>query len=255
MGERQSVLWPRSLGQQKLCLAVILTAWVSVPYYALQRCAFLPVRSMEPGWIDRVIPFEQQLAWLYLSLFLLIAIAPVWLSRSCDVRRYAVDLAIIALVSHAVFLFWPTKVQRPSGEVTDFAYGLIVGADNSLNAWPSLHASLAIYSVLWCEQLLRRPATSSQARSASDGTGRAIPSLALRACGTICPMGVIWWGEAGAWGWRAGLWLWTLAILYATLALKQHVLVDLLAGAALAGAVFAGSGLWLQARRRLHDAH
>ncbi len=188
----------------KLIWATLLTLWVSVPYYSLQHAAFFPVRVMQPGVIERAIPFVEGTAWLYLSLYLLLPLAPLGLATRRDVRRFAVSIAIIAFVSHGIFLFWPTSVARVDGAASDFAYRLVVGVDQPLNACPSLHASLAVYSALWCDRLLRR----------REGAGLG----------------------------RLGLWTWTLAILYATLALRQHVLVDLLAGAALAALVFTGRG-------------
>jgi hypothetical protein len=194
-----------SLWRRKLVLATLLTLWVSVPYYALERWMFFPARVLEPGPIDRAVPFVQGTAWLYLSLYLLLPIAPIALATRRDVRRFALDIAVIALVSHLIFLFCPTSVARPNVTPSDFAYRLVIGVDRPLNACPSLHASLAVYSALWCDRLLR--------------------------------------ARVGAWLLRIGLWTWTLAILYATLALRQHVLVDLLAGAALATMVFVASGM------------
>jgi hypothetical protein len=187
--------------QSKLVLAVLLTLWVTVPYYLLQRWVFFPVHDMQPGPIDRVVSFREEMAWLYLSLYLLVPLAPLGLTTRCQVRRFALDLAVITLISHLTFVLWPTRVARPAGEASDHAYRLVLAVDNSLNACPSLHASLAVYSALWCHRLLR---------------GR-------RRAGLL----------------RLALWMWTLAILYATLGLRQHVLADLLAGTSLAATVYA----------------
>jgi len=64
-----------SLWRGKLVLATLLTLWVSVPYYSLQHAVFFPVRVMQPGPIDRAIPFAEETAWLYLSLYLLLPLA------------------------------------------------------------------------------------------------------------------------------------------------------------------------------------
>lgn len=193
----------------KLILAALLTLWVSVPYYLLQHCVFFPVRVLEPWAIERAIPFAQVMAWPYLSLFLFLALAPLAVTTTPEMRRFAVDIAVIALVSHLVFLFWPTSVARQDEAATDYAYRLVVSASNTLNAFPSLHASLAVYAALWCGSL----------RGA----------------------------RRGAFLGALAIWLWVLVILYATLAARQHVLMDLLAGAALAAFVFAVSGRWERA--------
>ncbi|HEY7310389.1 MAG TPA: fatty acid desaturase [Gemmataceae bacterium] len=201
-----------SLWRAKLILAAVLTLWISLPYYSLQHCVVFPVRVLEPWAIERAIPFAQAMAWPYLSLYLLLALAPLAVTTRRDLRRFAVDIVIVGLVSDLMFLFWPTSVARPDAAATDYAYRLVVAADNSLNACPSLHASLAVYVALWCRRLMR--------------------------------------GRRGGFVLGLTIWLWVLVILYATLAARQHVLMDLLAGAALTGFVFAVSGRWERARRR-----
>ncbi len=193
-----------SSSQSKLVLAVFLLLWVSVPYFGIQRWTFFPVRVMQPGPIDRAIPFFEETAWLYLSIYLLVAVVVWALPTPRDLGRFGLDAAFITLVSHLIFLFCPTSVTRPSEPATDLAYRLVVQVDQSLNACPSLHASMGVYSALWCHRLAA--------------------------------------GRRAAWLYRAGAWTWTLAILYATLAVRQHVLTDLLAGAFLATVVFAVSG-------------
>jgi hypothetical protein len=130
---------------------------------------------------------------------------------SRDMTRFALDVAFIAILSNLVFLFDPTAGERPSGPATDLAYRLVLAVDAPTNACPSMHASLGLYSALWCHRL-------------------------LAGCGA-------------AWLWRAGLWAWTTGILYATLTLRQHLLADLLAGGSLAAVVSAMSGRWGLRRR------
>jgi membrane-associated phospholipid phosphatase len=72
--------------------------------------------------------------------------------------------------------------------------------DVAANACPSLHAAFAVFTAIWLERQLREL-----------HVGRLV---------------------------RALNWLWCLGILYSTLATRQHVALDTLAGAAL-GAVIA----------------
>lgn len=193
-----------ALRRSKQILAVLLTAWVTVPYYLIQRWPLMPVSCMEVGILDRAVPFREGMVWPYLSLYLLLPLAPLGLTTRHQMRRFATDLAVITLISHLVFALWPTRVARPEEVASDPAYRLVIAADNSLNACPSLHASLAVYSALWCHRLLH-------------GWARRL---------------------------RPALWAWTFAILYATLAVRQHVVTDLLAGTALAAAAYATSSWW-----------
>ena len=85
------------------------------------------------------------------------------------------------------------------------AYRPLIAIDGPGNACPSLHAAFAVFSASCIDRLARHLGDRGLARSLS--------------------------------------WLWCLGILYATLATKQHVAVDLLAGAVL-GATWAGLYLW-----------
>ena len=72
-----------------------------------------------------------------------------------DLSRYACGIAGIGLISNLIFLFFPTSAPRPVGATGDAAYGLVLASDTPLNACPSLHASLAVFTALWSERLCR----------------------------------------------------------------------------------------------------
>lgn len=80
-------------------------------------------------------------------------------------------------------------------------YRPLIAIDKPGNACPSLHAAFAVFSAICVDRLARHLGDGGLARGLS--------------------------------------WLWCLGILYATLATKQHVAVDLVAGTAL-GAAWAG---------------
>ena len=86
-------------------------------------------------------------------------------------------------------------------DVSGFAgFSLLQGVDATGNACPSLHVATAVFTAVWVERLLRIVG---------------VPP-ALR------------WLNLG----------WVLAIAYSTVAIRQHVVLDAVAGAAL-GALFA----------------
>ncbi|MEP7270724.1 MAG: phosphatase PAP2 family protein [Acidobacteriota bacterium] len=177
----------------KVLVTVVLTAWVSAPYYALQRWQVFPARAVRPTSLDHLIPFHGSAVGVYLSLYLLLPLTLLLMERREDVRSAAQGLALIATVSHLAFFLMPTYMPLPrtiSAE-SDFLYRWMTTMDGPFNACPSLHASLGIFAASWCQRLLR---TKLYAR---------------------------------------GVWLWTGAILLATLVTKQHVLWDLVVGGSL----------------------
>lgn len=185
----------------KLLLATLLGALVCVPYYVLQHFPFSAPHVMSESELDRLVPFSERWIWIYVTLYPLLLVAPL-LSRSrLAIRRYAIGFAIVCAVSHAIFLVMPTAIAPLASPPSDPVMRLVLLVDGQINACPSLHASLAIYTALWGPRLLG----------------------ALR-------------GERVV---TALLWVWTAAVLYSTVAARRHVVADLVAGGALALLTFA----------------
>jgi fatty acid desaturase len=178
---------------------VALGLLLAVPYFTIQHHAIFSVHVVPLTAFDRIVPFFQPAIYVYVSLYVLLAL-PLLIARDQhNLRQMALGFAWIASVSNALFLMWPTAIpfQVSNGLVTDPLLQLVRAADTNLNACPSLHASLAIYCALCCARLLK-------------SSGR-----------------------------RVGLWFWTFLILAATLLTKRHVAIDLLAGGALGLAAYA----------------
>ena len=79
------------------------------------------------------------------------------------------------------------------------AFAVLQSIDASGNACPSLHVAFAVFTAVWFERLWRQM-----------GAGRLV---------------------------RVFNWLWCLGILYSTVAIRQHVSLDVLTGAVLGATV------------------
>jgi membrane-associated phospholipid phosphatase len=179
----------------KLIFLVTLLALVYAPYFFLQRHHFFATNDVPVSFFDRLIPFSDQAVWPYLSIYLLMPVGPFLMKHRDQIFGYVTGAVLISLVADIIFLFWPTTCPRSPAASTNMAYLALTAVDNSFHAFPSLHAAFAVYSAL-CAGLVFREL----------GVGRR---------------------------WRFGIWVWTFWILYATLATKQHVLMDILAGSTL----------------------
>src|SRR5262249_22758087 len=104
---RLTALWP-----WKVLLAVVLNLWVAVPYYTLQHWTCFVVTRLDPTPFEESIPFAPQLAWLYLSLYLLLPIAPLFMTTTDELRRFAGGIAFLGLASNLCFFLMPTEVAR-----------------------------------------------------------------------------------------------------------------------------------------------
>ena len=176
----------------KSAMTVLLPAAFSGLYFWLERHPRTAPFAMPVSPLDQAVPFQEWALWPYLSLYLLTPIGP-WLADSRrELARYVKGLGALSCVAFAVFAVFPTGIVRPDPGALGPLYGALTALDTALNAFPSLHAALAVYSALCCG-----PAVAASRR----------PGL-----------------------WRALLLTWVLAIVYSTLATKQHVAVDAAAG-------------------------
>jgi membrane-associated phospholipid phosphatase len=135
---------------------------------------------------------------LYLSLWAYVIVVPALIGDKTSLKFYGLAASGLALAGLAIFRFWPTVVPDPGIDWLRYpAFARLKAIDASGNACPSLHAAFAVFSAVWIHRLLR---------------------------------------QMGDVGWLRGLsWCWCLGILYSTLATRQHVAVDVLAGAVLGG--------------------
>ena len=169
----------------------------SVYFYLLNYPAF-PTTVMPITALDRLISFQPITLPLYLSLWVYVSLPPALLGTKSELYQYSLAIAATCITALIIFYFWPTAV--PAATV-DWAQSpevnFLKGIDAAGNASPSLHVTTALFSASWLHYLLRRIGT---------------PTLIL-----------------------AFNWAWCIGIIYSTLAIRQHVVVDVVAGLLLGG--------------------
>lgn len=168
-------------------------------YFTLLRHPQSTVTVMPLTALDRWIDFAPWSLGLYATLWFYISLVPGLLWSWSEMREYLLQVTLLGLLGFAVFLFWPTAV--PAALIDWSAHpsvAFLKSIDAAGNACPSLHVAYAVLTGIWLQRLCRH-------------LGAPVPVQVLN-------------------------WLWCLGILYSTLATKQHVALDLYAGALL-GAV------------------
>jgi hypothetical protein len=188
----------------KIAVWLGLAAGICAPYFALQRVEWFPLRAPPVMQIDRAVAFEPGYVWAYLSIALLVPLAPALAASRDALRRYALGLFLLCAPCFAAFALFPVEGPRPPQLPDHGMYRLIVSLDRPTNSMPSLHAGLVVYSLLFGLRVLRE----------------ALPARRHAAAALI--------GCA-----------WAVLILYSTLATKQHWALDLPPGAALAAGAHA----------------
>jgi hypothetical protein len=213
---------PSSTGWLRRCGSRVIVFWMPkmfgttlgmtaffVAYFWVLNHPHGPVTIMPLTFIDRLIGFQPATLALYLSLWFYVSLAPALVIDRRELLSYGVAAAALSVLGLGIFILWPTAVP-PAGVDWSLhpAFAFLKAADATGNACPSLHVAFAVFTAFWFERLLREIGASQRARALN--------------------------------------WLWCGGILYSTVATRQHVALDVLAGAALGGAVAAANLRWLR---------
>jgi membrane-associated phospholipid phosphatase len=207
--------WCRQIGsrvRQSMLLKsigtpVLIVVFLLVYQYLLNHPIF-PVTEMPLTALDRVVGFYPPALVLYASLWLYVSIPPALLESRQDLFGYTRAIGAVCLIGLACFLLWPTAIpplDLDRGRHPGFQ--TLQGLDAAGNACPSLHVATALFSAIWLAVMLRE-------------------------------MRAPWIARGVNWGWGLG-------IVYSAMATKQHVALDVLAGAVLG---LIGAGLSLRYR-------
>ena len=192
--------------------SLVTTVFISlffVAYFYLLRHPAYPAIQMPITALDRLITFEPRTFALYVSLWVYVSAMPAFFEERQELLHYGRSMTLMCLVGLSIFYFWPTLVPAPDIDWTHYPeLGFLKSMDASGNACPSLHVATAVFSGAWFHHLLRR-------------FGAPLWSLLFN-------------------------WFWCVGIVYSTVAIRQHVVVDV-AGGLLLGGVAA----WLSLRQRV----
>ncbi|MBV8649757.1 phosphatase PAP2 family protein [Paludibacterium sp.] len=183
-------------------------------YLFLLRHPASPVSLIPTTWPDAAIGFNPAALPIYLSLWFYVSLPPVLMLTRAAIIGYGARVAVPCLIGLAVFYFWPNAV--PPADIDWARYpgvAFLKSVDMAGNACPSLHVATAVFSCVWLHWRLRF----------------------LRAGRWLLALNVVW----------------CVAIAYSTMAVKQHVAIDVLAGTLLGLLAAWGTGLRAHAGRWL----
>ena len=186
------------------------SAFMSVFFWAylfLLKNPVFPVTTMPLTVVDRWIGFSPLALIPYLSLWIYCSLPVTLMPVRTRLLNFGVWIGLMCLFALGIFYRWPNAVPPAHIDWAQYpGVAFLKGVDAAGNACPSLHVAAAVYSSFWLYWLMRE----------------------LRL------------------GWRAQAVqvVWGVAIVYSTMATKQHVSLDVLAGIVL-GAVFAWIARWV----------
>ena len=171
--------------------ALVLGAWFSLIFYGTDWIASQRPRHVPPhfGW-ELELPFIPSLTFVYLTIHLVLAIAPLLLLTRRELRALGLALCMDVLLAGIGFISYPAQLAFPPPPNPGAWTALFHFADRlngDYNLVPSLHVALTVTCI-------------------------AVYARGVRA---RC---------------AAGFWLWAGAIAVSTLLTHQHHVIDVVAG-------------------------
>ena len=183
-----------------------------IGYFYVQRYpAYTPV-MMPVTALDLMVPFTPHALLAYVSLWVYVGAGPGLQRSFTEIAVYSLWMSGLCITGLAIFYFWPTQTPPltvDASALPDFA--ALHRLDQSGNACPSLHVAAAIFTFGRVHEVLRSTRSPVWLRTIN-----------------------------GAW---------FIVIVYSTLAVKQHVALDVAAGALL-GLIFLAASLRWRPRPR-----
>lgn len=217
LAELQTAAWPQQLRRRAVYLwplkalgtALFITLFFQA-YFHVLHFPSRPALVMPLTALDTWLPFTPLAFPVYAALWVYVSLPPALLGSFAALVRFTWWVLWLCLTGLGLFWLLPTQVPPAAVDWAQYP-GLyfLKNLDAAGNACPSLHVATAVYAAAWLQRL---------------GQAMAMPR-----------------------GWLWGNALFCVAIAWSTLATRQHVALDVLAGAALGGC-FA----WLSLRRAQH---
>ena len=179
-----------------IIIPLFVTAFFQAYFYLLQNPAF-PVTILPVSDLDRLIGVQPAAIVPYMALWFYVFLTPAMLLGRRELLVYGSEVIGLTAFALGTFYFWPTAVPPMTftPEENDSWLALLKSVDAAGNACPSLHVAFAVFTLIWLARLLRNVAAPIWVHALNAG-----------ACA---------------------------AIVFSTLATKQHLAVDALAGIAL----------------------
>lgn len=150
--------------------------------------------------LDRMISYQPQLLSAYVSLWIYVGAGPALQRSYPEIAAYTLWMAALCVTGLTIFYLWPTQVPPVwHGAATSSGLSVLHRLDQTGNACPSMHVATATFTLVRLDEVFRS---------------------------TRAPRFFRLFNSA-----------WFVVIVYSTLAIKQHMALDVVAGALL-GLVF-----------------
>jgi membrane-associated phospholipid phosphatase len=132
-------------------LGMMAAGWGAVGLcYSIGRFAPGTAHVLHESALDRLVPFDASMIWLYLSFFLFVPVAYLCAlpERLGPLTRAMQCAAVLAGIT---FVAWPTTLVYPlvpAAATGAAALGALIDVDSTRNCLPSLHGALTLLCMI-----------------------------------------------------------------------------------------------------------
>jgi membrane-associated phospholipid phosphatase len=182
----------------------LMTAVFLAGYFFIQTHPARMPFEMPLTRIDSLVPLDPKFLGVYLSLWVYLGAGPGLQPNAIERGRYALWMGALGITALLIFWIWPTRAPPIPGDAGSSGLSFLHQVDLTSNACPSMHVAAAMFTVLRVDSILQQTRASLYMKLFNVG--------------------------------------WFVAIAYSTMAIRQHVFLDVIAGA-LFGAAFAVASL------------
>lgn len=177
---------------QKALLSISMITIFFLIYFYFLGHNFFEVTIMPETWIDELIPFEPLFFYAYVSLWVYLSLSFAIIKDKKELKTYLYYQGILGLSAILFYLFFPTTIMQHNAIANDSVLQIVKSIDMAGNAFPSMHVASSLFAFFWLVKHLENM--------------KAPRFLKLLST------------------------LWFLAIVYSTMAIDQHLFIDVIGG-------------------------
>lgn len=98
--------------ETKIVCGLIVYGFATLIYMAANHYPIFPPQLLQMTWFDNVIPFVPSTVWIYISEYVYFAAVFLFCRDMKNLNKYLYSFLALQIVSVAIFYFWPTTYPR-----------------------------------------------------------------------------------------------------------------------------------------------
>lgn len=173
-------------------------------YFYLMQHHFFAITQIPIVFLDTLVPFDDRFLILYLSLWGYVSLPAALLRSRKELLVYGGYSFVLCAIGIAIYIFFPTSIaQDPSQWAGSVEITRLKSTDMNANAFPSMHVASAVFAYLWLNKQFSQMNAPAAAYTISA--------------------------------------VWCIGIVYSTMAIRQHLFIDVIGGVALGSLIAIGT--------------